>query len=202
MKTTTLTPTRLRLILISVLVLLFAAGGVIFMYGYQNITAFSATAQVVAAQAQASNSSLQTLITTKRELEKDASAVSRASQLVSESKSYVYQDQIISDINKYANEAGVGITNITFTDTKTTAVTSPTTSANAASAPTGIKSETASVTLANPVDYYKMLNFIHFIEQSLFKMQISQIGLSRSGSNDGGSNTITSDVLTIEVYIR
>ena len=43
-----------------------------------------------------------------------------------------------------------------------------------------------------------MLRFVKSIEQNLTKMQISKIGLSK----DANSNNVTSDVLTIEVYIR
>ena len=42
---------------------------------------------------------------------------------------------------------------------------------------------------------------IHLIEQSLFRMQVSKIGLSQA-SSQGGQGNITSDTLTIEAYIR
>jgi hypothetical protein len=58
---------------------------------------------------------------------------------------------------------------------------------------------TATVSLKNPVNYDAMLNFIHLVEQSLFRMQISQISLSQSQGDQGG---LTSDILTIEVYVR
>jgi hypothetical protein len=157
----------------------------------------------------ASQSSLEHLVTTKKFLAENKSAVERANQLVSESKSYVYQDQIIADINKYASEAGLAVTNISFADTKTAKVgsssstssstTATTAKTSTASAPAGVKSMTATVSLKNPVNYDAMLNFIHLVEQSLFRMQISQISLSQSQGDQGG---LTSDILTIEVYVR
>lgn len=215
MKSNELTPIRLRLILAVLLILLSAAAVGVFMVGYNQIKLHASTAQDVAAKAQVSQSSLDNLRTTKKLLEENKSAVARADQLVSQSKSYVYQDQIISDINRYASEAGLSITNITFTDAKTTPVSAPTTTATSAAtsaggaspslttaaSPAGVKSMTAAVTLKNPVDYNNMLTFIHLLEESLFKMQVSEIGLSRS-SDQNKPDGVSSDVLTIEVYVR
>lgn len=215
MKSNGLTPIRLRLILAVLLILLSAAAVGVFMVGYNQIKLHASTAQDVAAKAQASQSSLDNLRTTKKLLEENKSAVARADQLVSQSKSYVYQDQIISDINRYASEAGLSITNITFTDAKTTPVSAPTTTATSgatsaggaspslttAASPAGVKSMTATVTLKNPVDYNNILTFIHLLEESLFKMQVSEIGLSRS-SDQNKPDGVSSDVLTIEVYVR
>lgn len=208
-----LTPVKLRIILSLCLVVLCVVGIGLFTVGYGKLKTFATSVQDVADQAQASQSSVQDLIATKQFLAQNSEAVDRANQLVAESKSYVYQDQIISDLNKYASEAGLSITNITFTDATTTAVSSPSstpppaatgTAAGApttAAAPAGVKSMTASVTIKNPTSYLSMLNFIHLVEQSLFRMQISQIGIS--ASNDSSSpGQVSSDVLTIEVYVR
>ncbi len=208
-----LTPAKLRLILFALMFLLVVAAVAIFMLGYARIKSYSQEAQATSAQALASNNSLQSLAATKNELQKNTVAVKRANQLVSESQSYVYQDQIISDINKYATEAGLRITNITFTDTKTTQVaasapaagasgSSATPGTAAASSPTGVNSKTASITLENPVDYNSILTFMHLIEQSLFRMQVAQVGLSRSTDTAKGPNKITSDTLNLEVYVR
>lgn len=205
MKLSSMTPVKLRLILGFSLIILSVIGVGVFTFGYSQLKDFVVTAQDVATKAQTSQSSVQDLVTTKKFLEANADAVNRANQLVAESKSYVYQDQVISDINKYASEAGLIITNITFAAATTTATSNsaPTTPAtgSATAAPSGVKSITANVTVQNPTDYLAMLNFIHLIEQSLFRMQISQVGIS--GSNDDKHpNQVSSDVLTIEVYVR
>ena len=204
MKLSSMTPVKLRLILGFSLVVLSILGVVVFTFGYGQLKDFVVTAQDVASKAQTSQSSVQELVTTKKFLETNADAVNRANQLVAESKSYVYQDQVISDINKYASEAGLVITNITFAAATTTATggsTSTPAAGSATAAPSGVKSITANVTVQNPTDYLAMLNFIHLIEQSLFRMQISQVGISAS-SDDKNPNQVSSDVLTIEVYVR
>lgn len=211
MKNSKLTPTNLRIILSIVLILLAGLAVVVFLLGYEQIKTHAAAAQEVSTKAQASQSSLNNLINTEKFLDANKSSVQRAAELVSESKSYVYQDQIIADLNKFASEAGLSIVNITFTDTKTaktgsttsTASSSTSTAAAAAKTPTppGVKIMTATVLIKNPTGYDNMLNFIHLIEQSLFKMQVSQISLSKS-TDEKTKNQVSSDVLTVEVYVR
>jgi len=209
MKLKNMTPVKLRVVLALSLIVLSTLGIGVFAFGYGQLKLFVIAAQDVAAKAQASQSSVQNLVATKKFLQSNADAINRANQLAAESKSYVYQDQVINDINKYASEAGLAITNIAFTTPTTTAVggTSGTTtppatgSAAATSAPAGVKSMTANVTVKNPTNYLAMLDFIHLIEQSLFRMQISQVGISASGDSKN-PNQVSSDILTIEVYVR
>ena len=204
-----MTPTRLRLILVGSMVALVAIAVAVFSLGYKQISNYATSSRAVAAQAQASNSSLQELIAVKKELESDQDVVQRASLIVSESQSYLYQDQIIQDINRFAQSAGIKVTNITFagatgasgSGAATAATTTPSPTATSTPPPPGVKTTTASVTVANPVDYNKMLTFIHSIENSLFKMRISQVSLSKTAEAKS-SNDVTSDVLNIEVYIR
>lgn len=211
MKTTHLTPVRLRLILVGCLLLLIAIGITLFIVGNGMIRKYSQEAQAVAATAEAGGTTVQDLQKTKLLLSQNADTVKRASQIVAESTSYVYQDQIINDINNFATSAGLVVTSITFADTKvaataatpapTAGATTPGTAAATPAAPTGVKSTTASVTLRNPVDYGALLKFIHSVQSGLFKMRISEVSLSpASGSKN--SNEVTSNVLNIEVYIR
>lgn len=221
MNLSSITPVKLRVILSLCLVILSVIGVGLFTVGYNKLKTFSTSVQTVATEAQASQSSVQDLTVTKQLLSQDQDAVDRASQLVAESKSYLYQDQIISDINTYAGEAGLAITNISFNNPTTAAVGAAPAAAPAAVAtpaaapgvagaapvagasPTGVKSMTASVTIKNPTDYLSMLKFIHLIEQSLFRMQISQVGISASTDTaNSTANQVSSDILTIEVFVR
>lgn len=205
-----MTAVKLRLALSIALLLLAIIGTGIFMFGYDKLSSFAEDAQDTSSKAAASNSSLQDLVTTKKTLEENSSSIDRAAKLVAESKLYLYQDQIISDINQYASEAGLAVSGITFTSATTAPATAaPATSGGSATipatpsagAPGGIKSVTATVTLRNPTQYKNILTFLNLIEQSLFRMQVSQITLSKS-TQEGGSNAVTSDALTIEVYTR
>ena len=213
MKQQPLTPVKLRAILFVLLLLLTAGGVGVFVYGYGQLKTRATDAQETATKAEASRSSLQNLIVTEKFLAANNDVVTRADQLASESKAYLYQDQIISDINKYANEAGIEVTNIGFDNPVSTSVSTPapttpaagTTDAaavpSASATPSNVKSTVATVTIKSPTSYSSMLTFIHLIEQSLFRMQVSKIGLSQA-SSQGGQGNITSDTLTIEAYIR
>ncbi|MGB4762411.1 MAG: hypothetical protein WBP12_03600 [Candidatus Saccharimonas sp.] len=205
-----LTPIKLRLILSLILLLLTAVGIGIFLLGYGKVSEFALQAQQTATEASASNSSLQDLIATKKTLENNTEAIDRAAKLVAESKLYYYQDQIIKDITQFATESELSIANISFAQAATT--TAPTTAPTTADAsgsttttaptPAGIKSITATVSLKNPADYDKTMNFLNLVEQSLFRMQISQMSISKDRNVDAGPNDINVDTLTIEVYIR
>jgi hypothetical protein len=197
-----ISPVKLRLVLVLILCLLVAIGITAFSFGRSIVEAHARSSQKTAAEARASSSDLDYLKGMKQLLVEKSATVQKTDRLVSESKQYVYQDKIIDDITQYANDAGLQVTNIGFSDIKaaSTASASPANS-NAQSqgpVPANVKSRTATVTLANPVDYYKMLNFIHSIEQGLFRMRISTIGLSHTVDGSG----VASDVLTIEVFVK
>ena len=196
------TPVKVRATIATILIVLMIIGIVIFLLGYRQIRIYSADTQQTAADAQESNTKVQRLIATKKQLEKDAAIVARASQLVSVSQSYLYQDQIIRDINSYAYAAGVVIDSITFNDAPTaTGVVTPGTTI----APVGIKTTTATVSLKNPVNYMKYLKFIHSLEQSLFRMSVLGVGMAKSTSPDDlkkDPEAIVAEPVNIEVYIK
>ena len=199
-----MTPVQLRLILSIILLLLVGLGAGMFMVGSDKLKKHSLSAQEIATKSEASRSSLQNLIVIKKTLAEKSDIVDRANQLVAESQRYQYQDQIITDINQFAANAGLTITNISFDDTKVVATTpaaTPASDGTAPTAPSGIKSMAATITIKNPVSYSSMLNFIHSIEQSLFRMQISKVSLSQA-SGEEVKNGVSSDAFTIEVYVR
>ncbi len=217
MKQQGLNAVRLRLFLIIALFLITAVGIGLFTLGYRQLSEFSKETQAVAEQASASNSSLQKLVNTEKILEEKSDVVDRASLIVAESQSYVYQDQIISDLNRFAKEANISINNITFNE-KTTATTGasaapaqqPTATADPATggattttggSPGGVSSVTATITLNNPIPYPSMLKFIYLVEKSLFKMRISSLSLSHASDGES-ANAVNSNALTVEVYVR
>lgn len=200
-----LTATKLRIILSITLVLVVAIGIGGFILAHNMLQSYAVGASDAASQAAASESELQQLSQTERALARQKSAVERASKIAAESKSYQYQDQIINDLNGFANKAGLTISDITFTDNnaQTSASSgSSTTSSNSTSNTTGLKTTTASVTLKNPVEYRRILTFMYLIEQSLTKMRIANVDLSRSTTEGQPAGSVTSNTLTIEVYLQ
>ena len=207
----TLTATNLRIILAVSLVVITAIGAGGFTLAYNWLDGFAADASTVASQAAASESELQELSQTEKMLKTQHHAVERASKIAAESKSYQYQDQIINDLNDFARKAGITISDITFADDNAKGGSSSSSSSSASSssktgtslpAIAGLKATTASVTVKNPVEYRKLLTFMYLVEQSLTKMRIANVDLSRSTAQGQAPDSITSNTLTIEVYLR
>jgi len=152
-------------------------------------------------------------------LEKQQVAVKRAEQIVSARESYEYQDVAFLDLQAIAAKAGVSITLYTFSDdaagSNKTVPAKPSTSAatpppsgfepGQQKSSSGFKPSYISISLAQPVDYIKFLNFIHYIEQNLTKMQIAEITLSSTASTDDeyqGKNIVSTGLMVVEVYTR
>ena len=203
----TLTATNLRIILAVSLVVITAIGAGGFTLAYNWLDGFAADASTVASQAAASESELQELSQTEKMLKTQHHAVERASKIAAESKSYQYQDQIINDLNDFARKAGITISDITFADDNAKGGSSSSSSSSnktgtSLPAIAGLKATTASVTVKNPVEYRKLLTFMYLVEQSLTKMRIANVDLSRSTAQGQAPDSITSNTLTIEVYLR
>lgn len=210
--TSSLTAQKLRLLLIAsiFLILLLTAG--IFVYARSVLAAYSADVQKVAETAASSGKNLSALNTLKTKLAENKDAVERAKNLVAESQSYAYQDQIIKDLNTFASKSGVTISGFQFNSEvagaasgATTApapntTTAPTTAGGAttASPTSGLKTVSASINLKSSVNYKNIMNFIHMIEQNLTKMQLTGIALNK----DSTSNNVSVNSLTVEVYVR
>ena len=195
---------RLRLVLFMIMGLFATGITTLAVLGLGTLRQQAVEVQQVVYDAQNSNHKLQRVQELISELTHNQEAVSRAKQIVAESKSYQYQDVIIRDLQAMANLAGVTITNFDFNASASTNGSSTSTDTPAATTPvlsTGLRSTTVSITLQTPVNYRDLLTFIHYIEQNLTKMQISKVGISSAG-NDQSRNTVSTDALTIEVYIR
>lgn len=198
MKGKPLTPTSLRLILSLSLFVITGIGGAAFTFISENLMNVAVEVSHKVIDANASQDNLQTLKTIQTQLEQKKDVVERARSIVADSQSYQYQDQIITDLSDYAKRSNIEITNMDFSATTQTGAAATTPSALKVPVPSGVKSTSVSITLKNPVNYNNLLQFIYSIEQNLTKMQVSKIGLSKDATGGG----ITSDLLSIEVYVR
>ena len=64
---------------------------------------------------------------------------------------------------------------------------------------TGVSNTLATVTLANPTDYYNFLKFMKLIEGGLSQMQITQVSIQKTTS---GNNDVSVGALTIAIYVE
>ena len=182
-KQRTLTPSIARAILAGALLLMAAAGIGIFIFGQQQLSTVAEETRKSTTDAESSSNELQALTTLKNRLKEQNKDVERAAKIVSITKNYSYQDQVVQDFVNYANASGVVIKSIDF-------------SANNAS--TSGTASSSTITLNTPVAYDNLRDFIYRIEKNLFQMQISNLTLS---SNKGTGGVVV-DALTVTAYVR
>ena len=200
-KQRTLTPSIARAILAGALLLMTATGIGIFVFGQQQLSTVAEETRKSTTDTESSSNELQALTTLKNRLKEQNKDVERAAKIVSITKNYSYQDQVVQDFVNYANASGVVIKSIDFSannaSTSGTA-SSSTSAATAVKAPNGTKSISATITLNTPVAYDNLRDFIYRIEKNLFQMQISNLTLS---SNKGTGGVVV-DALTVTAYVR
>jgi hypothetical protein len=205
MKPPTFTATSLRLTLSISLFAIMIITGVLFYFIDGQLRTFATDVSHTALDASASQNTVQTLQKIQRELTNDKDIIAQANSIVADSQSYQYQDQIVSDLNRYASTSGIKITNLDFSASTSTGSPSsgkaPTTApgTTAPTAPSGVKTTSVAVTMENPIGYGNFLQFLRSIEDNLTKMQVQKISLSKG---TGGNDDVSSDVLTIQVYVR
>ena len=136
-----------------------------------------------------SRTELQRAKTLETYLETNKAAIEKANTVVSETKTYQYQNQIVNDIESYASKAGVIILGYSFPQETTAARPDA----------TGLKSVSATLSLQTPVNYTNYLKFLKYIEQNITKMQIENLSLAPDPANP---NTIKDTAITLKVYVR
>jgi hypothetical protein len=193
-----LTASRLRLFLAIGLVLLIGIGVTGFVYIQGVLASKASEVSTISTEAAASASTVENLKATESQLTKyeKSGTIQRAIDLVADSTSYHYQDQVILQISALANKAGVSVTAYNFSTASgaTSAAATPTKIA-------GITPTTVNISLKNPVEYSRIMAFISYIEHNLTKMQIARVSLSHDSAS-GNTPMVNSDSLQVEVYIK
>ena len=203
-KTLSAATVRLLLVILLIISLASIAAGAFFAYSFLRTTA-DEIAQLQSEDA-ATDAKINTILSLKKQLDRNETVVKKANQIAAESASYQYQNQIISDLTSLANQANIPITSFTFKDAAAASTSSPTTNTSSAQSPastpasTTLKSTFVSIQLGDKIPYQNFLHFLHLLEQNVTRMQVS--GVSLSTSNEGGGSTLSSQTLELEVYIK
>ena len=196
--------TTLRLLLIIALALILLGIGVGFYLGYSSLKSVASETSKAQSEADASDQKLTQLQNTKLELEKNADIVKKAEQVVAESKSYQYQNQIINDLTTYASQSGMTIKSFTFSDSSSDS-SGQTTQGQESDTSTSIpnvNSVMVTVELGGDMSYLATLRFVHLIEQNLTRMQISDLSLSGGDTSQQDGAQEQTQTLNIEVYVQ
>lgn len=176
----TFKPQTLRGILIFLLVVIVAGGGALFYLGLEKVREFSVEVNQSVTDAEASGGQVEKLQGLKGQLTQSESLITKADQMFATPDSY--QTQAITDIRNYATAAGLSIARTSFDEQATGA------------------NPTVTVSLQNPVSYTRLIQFLDGIEGNIPKLQVSNIGVSRT--NAGGADLVAVDDIKITIAIK
>lgn len=203
-KKKTMKATSFRNFLAFLMVAIILAAGAGFYFGLRIVKQYAVDVSHTIADANASGTSVQQLNTLKTQLAERQSLVEKANQLFATPDTY--QTQGLKDIQQYASNAGVVITNTEFTKAATTptATTSPVAITTTGGTASASSANNIVVTLQSPVSYTKFLNFLSEIEGNVPKLQITGMSIGRpSATADTTSDDdVVVDKITIMVATR
>ena len=203
-----LTASKLRILLaVGVVLLLLAQGGLIVL-GQKAISAYGQQVSSAVAQSSSNEKTLRDLESVSLALEQRESTVNKSKQLIASKndETYTYQNQIIQDISRYAEKAGLTATGFAFTTDAPAggaAAAAPAPAAGAAAVantPPGVSPVSVTVTFAGGGSYDSFYKFLQLLEGNLLRMKIDGLSLSRPGAESASSTGITS--LTIQAYTQ
>lgn len=187
---------RIVLSLLLLIILSAMVGLVIFAYSFLSKT--SEEVGKMQTEAIAVDAKIQSLLASKSQLDRNSDTVKKAKNIVSESKLYQYQNQIIQDLNTYADRAGIPIKAFSFQNEPTTSAKTTTSSKRTSTSPAGVKSTFVSIQLGDHIDYTKFLHFLSLIEKNVTRMQLLGVSISRGANN----HEISIQSLEVKVYTR
>ena len=187
---------RIILSLLLLIILSAMVGLVIFAYSFLSKT--SEEVGKMQTEAIAVDAKIQSLLASKSQLDRNSDTVKKAKNIVSESKLYQYQNQIIKDLNTYADRAGIPIKAFSFQNEPTTSAKTATSSKRTSTNPAGVKSTFVSIQLGDHIDYTKFLHFLSLIEKNVTRMQLLGVSISRGANN----HEISIQSLEVKVYTR
>ena len=188
----------MRIIMTLLLIVILAAmiGAVTFAYSF--LSKASEDVGKMQNEAVAIDSKIQNLLVLKDQLDKNSDIAKKAKNIVSESKMYQYQNQIVQDLSTYADRAGIPIRSFTFQSDSKNSAQSPAAKKKTNTGPTGIKSTFVSIQLGEKINYVRFLHFLNLIEKNVTRMQLSGVAISRAPD----SREVSVQEFEVKVYTR
>lgn len=191
MKNNSFNASKLRITMISVIIVIIGITSTGFYFAQQFLQKFASDVRQSNLRAKADNISPVEVNALKTKISDLGSTITKTENIAIPSQNY--QDQAIRDLNKYATESGLAI-NGSFNFSRPTSIGLSTQLSSGA-----IRTEPVVITLANPVEFSSFIKFLKLIETNLPKMQLTGINISR---DQNINSAITTDPLTIEVYTK
>ncbi len=202
-----LTARGLRMILFALIVLTTIVAVVGFVFAQRFLSDYAVNVSKKNTSADTGSTNIQSLTRLKTYIAENKAVINKTRDIAAESKEYRYQNQIVTDLNKYAAASGLTIDRFDFTaDTpagdEAAAAEAPAATTATSAVAGSLSSTTATITVQTPALYSDLLTFIKKIEQNKTKMQITNISLTRSTDITVPRGSVDSQGFEIEVYIR
>ena len=172
-------PQHLRSILSFLLVVTVLVGGALFYFGLDMVRTYAVSVNQRLEDANASDKQVGQLQVLKNQLAQSESLIAKADKMFATPDTY--QSQSLSDIQNYANKAGIQIASTGFENSEN-------------------GSYTVVVKLTNPTSYSKLVQFLALTESNLPKMQVSSIALKHIPNSDG--DTVETGDIKINISVR
>ena len=181
MKKTNTKASSLRSIMVMLLFLAIGLSAVGFYYAQVWLNDFAISVGQVVAKSTTNSTSPQGISQLQSTMSSKQTVIDKLNAFTVSSQDY--QSQAISDLNKYAANNEISISDFNVASTTATAI--------------NVKNIT--IKLANPVQISSLIKFLKSIETNLPKMQITEITIKDNSSKAG---TVNVDPLIIEVYTK
>ncbi len=197
------------LILVVVLVFSVTIASYYFLSNFAKSQAKAANHSMITAQS--TQKDIEGLQKSYKWIEEHPEVVEKTNKIVAEASQYQYQDQIIKDLESYAQQAGnLVVSQYTFSEAGGTGTTpsggagstpSPTAASGTASTqlPKGLTTTTVDITFSQKgVPYEKILLFVKKIEQNVTRMQITSLSITPNPID----RTVVQVTMTISVFLN
>ena len=204
-----LTASKLRLILLGSAVILVLASAGLIILGQQAVSSYGKEVSSTVAVSSSDEKTLQDLEIVSRALASQKPIVDKSKLIIADkNNTYTYQKQVIQDITRYADMAGVQVVGFTFAETggvttgapATAAASTPAagTKAGGIATPAGVTPVNVTVALGGDVSYDTLYKLLQLLEGNLLRMEIESLDLSRPSGTE--ASAISS--LTIRIYTQ
>lgn len=197
-----LNPRAFGILLLLGMFVLFVGCVATFLFLQSQLKSLAVDVTRANSEANISKDDLKRLKELSEYLEKEKVAVNRVKNIVADSQSYQYQDQIINDITLYAQKSGISVTGVNFQSSGQATAVAPGSAATPqqpGAASGGPNFTTAIINIKNPVQYSSIMQFLYYLEKNLTRMQVTEVSLTKSGSN---GQDVSINPLSVKVYIK
>ena len=212
-----LTATKMRLILVSILVLFVILIFVAIYFGTQILSKNSDSLTNSVTESESTENLLNQIKTAKNNLDKQKSTVEKAKKIIATSKNYKYQEEFLRDINHYASMSQLEVNSYNFevptertggSSTGAAAPISPSSSGSTTGsgttntiAPPGTKITNATISIKGTVKYSNFLKFLKLVENNVVRMRIKDLNIS-SQKTESGDIEVSVPSIIMEIYIK